>query len=187
MDFTDEDQLESRLEEFCQKIARREGLEKSYLAAIDPSVSNDVARQQAQSLVTRNNFVCNRIKEIREDIGVYKSITKEHLAVSLKRMSNVSIVDYFDVDESGNWKIKPPKMWDRDMRAACTYIKPTRYGMEIKIADKLGVISTISSMMGFNENNTNITISNKYGDMSVEELRKIAEDVTFTDFLEEKV
>jgi len=99
-------------------------------------------------------------------------LTKADIAVSLKKIYDVSILDYFTVS-CGNWTIKEPALWTKDMKMACVGIKPTRFGMEIKIIDKLGLMNTICSLMGLNETTQNINVHNKYGDMSIDDLKKM--------------
>ena len=182
--FIVEEPLDFRLEDFAERIANREGIVAAYQAAIDPRVSEEIAEERGIDLIRRNQFVAEKIREKQHDARILKKLTKADIAVSLKKIYDVSILDYFTVS-CGNWKIKEPALWTNDMKMACVGIKPTRFGMEIKIIDKLGLMNTICSLMGLNETTQNINVHNKYGDMSIDDLKKMAEDGGYVEFMEE--
>lgn len=172
--------MEDRYENFCQRIIAREGLAMAYKMAIDATVSDDIAKERAYELVRGNIYVRQRINELQDDLMVYQSISKENMLVSLKRMVDVSVSDFYKDDGS----LKPMNEWTRAMKMACVGIKPTRFGMEIKIQDKLGAITNISRMMGYDADNGIINIKNGMEDLSIDELKQLA-NTEYADFIDE--
>ncbi len=181
--------LEERLEKFSRLIADRYGLVRSYRLAYDyDKGTDDEVESLAYNLIAENDYVKDRITRLHDDKKVLQSITRDDLLVAMKRVVDVSISDYFTMNALGGLQLKNFRDWTPSMKMACCGMKQSKFGVEVKILDKMGAINTISNIMGYSEqSNTMIKVTTEYGNMSDKQLKSIIEDAECTAFIEESV
>ena len=168
--------LDDRREAFCRNIVARMGLVDSYLASIDSSAKREAAKEQAMILVNTPE-VCERITELEKERTICRNITKESLLAGMKKIYDVSAVDYYENDIA---TLKSPSSWTPEMRVAVKRIKPGKFGTEIEMQSKDFLMDKIIKLSGIEPHPVAQSSNVSMDQYSYEELRKLAaEDVSY--------
>ena len=179
LEYVDENKyLDDKRERFARDIVAGEGLLKAYRNAYGSSATDDdkLAMDQAITLA-RVPQVANRITTLETERRSVRNTTRESMIADLKKMSEVSISDYFVVD-NGMWVLKHPSLWTNEMKRACSKIKPTKFGIELEIQGKQWIFEKISDLMGFSLPHEEPQKVNLYDGKTIEELRKAVIDMS---------
>ena len=168
--------LDDRREAFCRNIVARMGLVDSYLASIDSSANREAAKEQAMILVNTPE-VCERITELEKERTICRNITKESLLAGMKKIYDVSAVDYYENDIA---TLKSPSSWTPEMRVAVKRIKPGKFGTEIEMQSKDFLMDKIIKLSGIEPHPVAQSSKVSMDQYSDDELRKLAaEDVSY--------
>ena len=168
--------LDDRREAFCRNIVARMGLVDSYLASIDSSAKREAAKEQAMVLVNTPE-VCERITELEKERTICRNITKESLLAGMKKIYDVSAVDYYESDIA---TLKSPSSWTPEMRVAVKRIKPGKFGTEIEMQSKDFLMDKIIKLSGIEPHPVAQSSKVSMDQYSDDELRKLAaEDVSY--------
>lgn len=166
------DILDSERESFCQHIVAEQGIANSYNKAFKTNHSEERAKQLGYELL-QNDVVAERIYELSSQIKTYNSISKEGVAVLMKRVMDISPIDYYDILPDGRATLKPKDEWTIPMKAALESVKFTKYGTEIKLVSKIAASELLCNLMGYKLKEVESVSIDKFRDYSDEELAKM--------------
>jgi len=168
--------LDEKRDTFARLVASGKDPAKAYNIAFNDILPDVDAMEKASSLCT-DDFVIKKINQYYDDRRVLKTINRQDVAITLKRVIDVEAVDYYKEDEMGRIIFKPMKEWSRSMRTAFRGIKYSRSGQELLLYDKISAANALIGLMGWDKTPENNQKSNDMSNFSDEQLKELASNV----------
>lgn len=164
--------LDRKRESFARLIATGQDIGDAYNVVFHTNLDEITAFEKGKELC-EDEYVKKRINDLFDDLGVYSTVTKENISVTMKRIIDCNASDFFEMDRSGMMRLKPIDKWTRTMKVAFKGIRYTKNGMEIQLYDKIGAANTITKMMGWEKTIDTGGTQNALASWSDDDLRRV--------------
>lgn len=116
-------------------------------AAIRAGYSEKTARSLGQRLLT-NVDIQNEIQKAKESRSYRTHITQDAVLRELAAIGFARATDYAEIDGDGHVFIVPTAELTEEQRIAIAGVKQTKYGVEVKMHDKLRALEMLSNHLG---------------------------------------
>lgn len=145
---------------FCQEYIIDYNGTRAYSAAYgekDKGRSNSNAR----NLLKRRD-IQDYIKELQTERNKRLQITQDDVMRELAAVAFSNVCDYAEIGEDGKLKYIPTSEIDPSKQAAIMSIRQDKYGMTIRLHDKLKALETYAKMAGWLTDKQEITATVTY-------------------------
>lgn len=144
-------------------------------AAIRAGYSPRTAEQQGCKLLSKVK-VQEKIAELTAERSSENKATIERIIKELCAIAFTRLTDIVYIDEDGLAKVKPTSMLTDDQQRAIESISQTRYGVKVKMHDKVRAIELLGRHLGMWLDRVEVNKGDKASSLTEDQLRAILDD-----------
>lgn len=145
---------------FCQEYIIDYNGTRAYSAAYGET-DNGRCNSNARNLLKRKD-IQDYIKELQTERNKRLQITQDDVMRELAAVAFSNVCDYAEIGEDGKLKYIPTSEIDPSKQAAIMSIRQDKYGMTIRMHDKLKALETYAKMAGYLIDKQEITATVTY-------------------------
>lgn len=176
--------LDEKRDAFARLLATGKDPAKAYNITFHDML-NDIDAYAKAKEIAETPCVTEKILQYIDDRRVLNTITRQDVAVQLKRVVDCDASDFYEMDEQGQMKIKPMDKWTRSMKAAFSGIRYTRNGIELKVYDKISAVNSLVNLMGWDKVPEENRMVNELSGYTDEQLKTLANNVEDAKLIED--
>lgn len=140
--------LTPKQEKFCHAYLETGNASEAYRTAYSTDRMKPATIKRKAKELLDHERVSATIRQLKEELKEVSDIRKRRILYELNAILEAKVTDYIEWD-NGTFKMKDLSKLPEEMVRAVETIKHTRYGVEIKLKNKLTAIERICKMLGY--------------------------------------